>query len=406
MTFTPVTSPLTIDEQSRVDRVGLRIGAELRVAINDLPIASRANARVLARALGLDLALCQSVLDASRVASDGLRTMALLPGKVGTLRFVRGLERRIGRACETLEIAAEQYALTMDQLGPTQNLVMARLEETLKDPARTHDRIGQWREAREGAFRALSQVANAWSDTVLDVGILQIDATDPSLMMETSLTTQLGLRTRGFGHPISSQAWVTGKDSREVHSQDGVMREPRRPLLVREFSTYPLPIVTSRDEGGGNVSMIDISLDSKLEWVDVAQERVASRLPTPNDEDPLWSSALSSRMPTRRLVSTYFVPRAMAERSIVSAAGYFWHPGLSGDPARHWHEQLPGMMPVEHLDVGIARAGHPTVAPLHRMAEYLFGRCGVSPSDYMGFRMDVEYPIWGAVYYLTFDFRA
>ena len=76
MTFAPESSPLTHDEWAIVDRAGVRLGSELRLAIGALPLESRANARVLARALGLDLSLCQSVLDALHALSDGLKTAA------------------------------------------------------------------------------------------------------------------------------------------------------------------------------------------------------------------------------------------------------------------------------------------------------------------------------------------
>lgn len=406
MALAPESSPLTHDEWAIVDRAGVRLGSELRLAIGALPLEARANARLLARALGLDLALCQSVLDALHALSDGLKTAALLPGKVATLRFVRGLERKLGRKIETLAVAAEQYAMIVDSLATTNAAATARLEATLKDPTPAMDHARRWHATRQASFEALCKVADAWSDSIVDVSLLQIDGTDPNLMMETSVTSQRGLRTRGMGYPISSKAWLTGRDSSEFHPQEGTVRDQSRPLLVKEFSTYPLPIMSSRDEGGGNLSLIDISLDSTLESVDVAQERVASRVPVPNDEDPLWSGALSSRIPARRLVSTYFLPRSMAERSIVSGAGYFWTPALSGDPARHWHEQLAGVPSVERLGSDLSRAAHPDVPKLGRMSEYLFARCGVSPEEYAGFRLDVEYPVWGAVYYITFDFRA
>ncbi len=406
MSLVPMPTPLTQEELTRIDRAGVRVGAELRMALNTLPLEGRGNARLLARTLSLDLALCQSVLDALRHGEGGARTMMRLPGKVATLRFLRGLERRLGHTIEPLTVAVEQYARVIDSLGPTHAVACARIDAAIKDPARAADVVRQWGLAREVSFEALSKLADAWSDTVVDMGLLQMDATDPNMMMETSLTSQLGLRTRGMGYPIWSQAWVTGKDATEVLSQEGVAKEPRKPLLVKEFSTYPLPMTTSRDTDKGNASFIDLSLDSKLESVDVAQERVASRLPAPNESDPLWSTALSTRIPTRRLVMTYFVPRAMAERSIVTSAGYFWNPGLSGDPARHWNEQHPGVPGAESLGAGLSRCGHPTIAPLPRMAEYLFTRCRATPTDYVGYRLEVEFPTWGALYYLTFDFRA
>ncbi len=406
MAFAPESSPLTHDEWAIVNRAGVRLGSELRLAIGALPLESRANARLLARALGLDLSLCQSVLDALHALSDGLKTAALLPGKVATLRFVRGLERKLGQRIETLAVAADQYAMIVDSLATTSAAATARLEATVRQPTPAMDHERRWRAARQENFESLCKVADAWSDAIVDVGLLQIDASDPNLMMETSVTSQRGLRTRGMGYPIATKAWLTGRDSSEFHLRDGVVRDQSRPLLVKEFSTFPLPIMSSRDECGGNLSLIDLSLDSTVESVDVAQERVASRLAVPKDEDPLWSGALSSRIPSRRLVITYFLPRSMAERSIVSGAGYFWSPALSGDPARHWHEQLAGVPGVEQLGSDLSRAEHAEVPKLGRIAEYLFERCGVSPADYAGYRLDIEYPVWGAVYYITFDFRA
>lgn len=406
MSLTTGLGPLSRDEQISVERVGVRLGSELRIAIHDLPLEARANARVMARVLSLDLALCQSVLDAVHTVGDGIRTVAALPGKASMSRFVHALERKLGRKNETLGVALIQYVQVIDSVAPTPAIAEARIEEHLRNPSRGFDLARDLRTAQETSFMAMSRITNSWSDMVTDTRLLQRDATDPGLMMETALTAQIGLRTRGVGFPISSHSWQTGKDQWNLLSQDGVACEPRRPLLVKEFSTYPLPIVSSRGEGGSNMSLIDVRLDESLEHVDVAQERIASRLPAPSNEDPLWSCAVSSRNPTRRMIVTYFMPRELAERSVVSAAGYFWHPGLSGDPARHWHEQVPGKIVPEVLGVGIEGAQHPDEPRLARMAEYLFARCGVSPAGYVGHRMTIEFPIWGALYYLTFDFRS
>lgn len=389
-----------------VERVGIRLGSELRIAINDLPLEARGNARVLARTLSLDLALCQGVLDAVHALGDGMRTVAMLPGKVATHRFAHALDRKMGRANETLAVALAQYTEVMDLIGSTPAIAASRIDEQMRGFSHPPDPAAALINARRASFEAMSKFTSSWSDMVTDTRLLQRDGTDPKLLMETALTSQIGLRTRGIGFPIASHSWQTGKDIAEMFSQDGVAREPRRPLLVKEFSTYPLPIVSSRQEGGSNMSLIDVRLDETLESVDLAQERIASRLPAPSSEDPLWSCAVSSRSPTQRLVITYFMPRLLAERSVVTGAGYFWHPGLTGDPAMHWHEQLPGRLIPESLGGGLEGAGHASQPRIARMAEYLFDRCRAEPAEYLGYRLDIEYPVWGALYYLTFDLRA
>lgn len=396
---------LSHSERRMVERAGVRLGSELRIAINDLPVEMRANARVLARSLSLDVHLCQSVLDAVHSIGDGMRTAAALSGKVAASRFVRALEYRLGRRIEALEIALEQHAEAMGTVGATPAIALSRIEESLRSNSMVSNQVDEGREDRRASFEAVSRFTNTWADLVCDVRLLQRDAANSGLMVETALTSLIGLRTRGVGYPIASQSWQMGREPGEVVSQSGVAREPRLPLLVREFSTYPLPIVSSRQVDTGNMSLIDVRLDESLDKVDVAQERVASRLPVPSDADPLWSCAISARTPVRRLIATYLMPRAMAEHAEVTAAGYFWHAALTGDPARHWHERLPGTPSPEYLGIGLDRIGHASLPSMKRMAEYLFERCGVSSKEYAVYRLDVEYPVWGALYYLTFDFR-
>lgn len=405
MSYSAEIVALAPAERALVERAGVRLGSELRIAINDLPLELRSNARVLARSLSLDVALCQSVLDAVHTIGDGMQTAGALLGTVSTARFVRALERRLGRRIEALSVAIEQHAQVMGSIGATPAIVTARIEESHRASVRGGRQDQGWRDARKTAFEAVSKFTSARADILADIRLVQRDGTDAKLLMETALTTLIGLRTRGIGFPIASHTWQVGREPEDVPSRSGAARVARPPLLVKEFSTYPLPIVSPRDGGTSNMSLIDVRLDDSLESVDVAQERVALRLPAPSEDDPLWSCAVSARTPTKRLIVTYLIPREFAESGDVTAAGYFWHPALSEDPARHWHERLPGTPAPESLGIGMERIGHPSLPRMTRMAEYLFERCGVSAKEYAAYRMDVEYPVWGALYYLTFDFR-
>jgi len=409
MALSPKAGPLTAEEFERAGRVWERLCAELRLAIDTLPAASRANARTLARTLAIDLGVCQRVLDAINSPASEVKLLGTLPGKAVLRRFVGRLEECARHQFTRLTAAVEQYELLIEDLGKTQaNLVkrlsLPPLHATVKPKqALEPEPASRYIRQREAAFVASSQMANAWSEVGFKFGILRLDPADPNCMFQLTLSGHIGLQTRGNGIPLAAGVWQVGKNVADT--RDGVARDRRSVHLVEEFSSSPLPVTSVRHDIGGSIDMLDVASSSKMDRVDLVLGRWATSIPRPCAADPIWSTVLSVFNPSRRIVVTYYVHRELAEGAKTTGASYFLHPAMSGDPTRHWYEQLPDRPDVEVLAPGIDGAAHPAYARKREMAEYVFTQFGADPNEYVGYRMDIEFPIWGASYYLTLSYR-
>jgi hypothetical protein len=409
MAFSPKIAPLTTEEFERATRVWERLCAELRLAIAALPATARSNPRTLARTLAIDLGVCQRVMEAANAPASNVEMLATLPGKAVLRRFVGRLEECARTPQPRLSAAVEQYDALIDDLGGTQTTLAKRLSLPMPKPATQPKKALEpepgYRHIRqrEAAFAAYAQIANAWSDLGFKFGILRLDPADPACMFQLTLSGHLGLQTRGNGFPLAAGVWQVGKNVAD--KRDGVARDKRSVHLVEEFTTSPLPVSTVRHDIGGSMDMLDVASNSEMDRVDLVLGRWATSIPRPNAADPIWSTVLSVFNPSRRVVLTYYVHRELAEGAKTTGASYFLHPSMSGDPSRHWYEQLPDRPDVQVLGPGYEGAAHPAYARKAEMAEYVFTQFGADPKDYVGYRMDIEFPIWGASYYMTLDYR-
>ena len=409
MAVSPKSGPLSAEEHERASRVWERLCVELRQAIDALPASARSNPRTIARTLSIDLGVCQRVVEAASAPASSVEMLGTLPGKAVLRRFVNRLEECTRAPLPRLTAAVEQYDALIDDLGGTQATLVKRLSQPMPKPAAPQKKalepepgVRHIRQ-REGAFASYSQIANAWSDVGFKFGILKLDPADPKCMFQLTLSGHLGLQTRGNGFPLAAGVWQVGKNVAD--KRDGVARDKRSVHLVEEFSSSPLPVSTVRHDIGGSMDMLDVASNPEMDRVDLVLGRWATSIPRPCEADPIWSTVLSVFTPSRRIVVTYYVHRDLTEGAKTTGASYFLHPSMSGDPARHWYEQLPDRPDVQVLSPGLDGAAHPGYARKREMAEYVFTQFGADPADYVGYRMDVEFPIWGASYYLTFDYR-
>lgn len=408
MALSPKIGPLSVEERERASRVWERLCAELRVSANALPANARSSPRALARTLAIDLGVCQRVMEAVNAPASSVELLGTLPGKAVLKRFVGRLEECVRAPQPRLVAAVEQYETLIDDLGGTHATLARRLllpaaRSAMPKKAMEPAPAERYMRQRETAFLQYSQMANAWSDVAFKFGILRLDQADPNCMFQLTLSGHFGLQTRGNGFPLAAGVWQVGKDVAD--KRDGVARDRRSVHLIEEFTSSPLPVSTVRHDVGGSMDMLDLALNPSMDRVDLVLGRWATSIPRPNAADPIWSTVLSLFNPSRRVLLTYYVHRDLIDGVKTTGASYFLHPSMSGDPSRHWYEQLPDRPEVQVLRTGFDGAAHPAYSRMSEMAEYAFTQFGADPKDYVGYRMDVEFPIWGASYYLTMDYR-
>jgi hypothetical protein len=108
--------------------------------------------------------------------------------------------------------------------------------------------------------------------------------------------------------------------------------------------------------------------------------------------------------PARRLVYDVFLHRDIARRCIPSVEvhlrGFDTHPLGS----RRWSTRFPGHERLEVLSAGLTGARTASYPRQHELIGRALAAAGWSADEFVGFRCEVDYPIWRAGYCMVFDF--
>lgn len=396
-----------------------RLAAEVARALDRLrPPAD--GPRGLARAIGADVSVCQRVLSGVRSRGSASERLAEWPGTSGLISFTALLEAAIGARSggSQLSLAVREYERLIGTLARSHAAAVRRLR-TLERHAESAQHAGHPpadRQAstptRRGLHRATSDLLGSSVDATTFVCMVRPIPGREDLMEGCSAIARLGLRASTSGVCVTSQntqlRQVAGDLAGEVRwTPLGSPLSPGgRDGLLEEFSSTPMPL-TSVDSGDGMIRQMvqpDVSGHGPR-GVDVVLARHWSPDSNPQyTPSPSWSQILRTRQPCKRMVMDVYLHRSMVTAAPPSVGAYFWHPALPSDPRKNWHDRLPGAPAVTLLNPAdpAPTPAWPRQAALTRR---LMELSGFAPDEFVGFRCEEEYPIWGAAYYMTFDLR-
>jgi hypothetical protein len=219
-----------------------------------------------------------------------------------------------------------------------------------------------------------------------------------------------GLRTQGRRICLTTQATQLRRDATDLAGE--VRFAPLGDSLggaegtVGEFSTKPIPMTSVVSEDGVLRQVIDPTVVPPGTPVDVVLgRRYSGDLNPQHTPDLTWSQILRIRHPSERMVFDTFVHRSMIGHAVPAVGAYYWHPTLPSDPRANWQDRLPGSPRIEILS-GPLDAGSPAWSGHGGLVKWLFRTIGWPAEEFVGFRCDERFPIWGAAYYITFDLKS
>ena len=401
--------PLGPDELKRATLTGDRLRGCLLDLISRSP-SSRGSALSMARETNLDRNVTQKVFAATAPGIEGVAVLMRAPGP-GALRAFVAAASAGESALGTEALAAiDQFEVLIRDLGGSQSRLNQRL---LYREAETGDgEEDRELRVRERLFNDTSELMGMRCEVLPFIGMARPVPSNPGQIEGVAGFGLMGMAWKGGPLPIKSQAMVLDSTKNELSASVEV--DPLyqgladREGLVAQFSTEPLPQVSRQHIRGLEVVTIDPASD-RGGRVDLA---FAHRWG--NDSNPMmretvderfWSQFVSIRRPTRRLVFDVYLHRTLARACVPYVGAYRWAPGVATDPLRAWNERLPGRIQLELLGPGLSLASSPAWSKHEAFARYLFERSAWSAEEFIGYRIDVMYPIWNAGYYVTFDFR-
>jgi len=398
--------PLSRAERERVEGVLRRLRIEVGAVLTRVSRGTDSTS-ALARELEVDRVTAHRVRTLCGSRGGELPGVALAPGVEGVSKFLDAAERQDvdQQVMAAARVATEGYARLIREVGGSKAKLEARIEATLPTAGGQPEYAD--REQRERVFSAAASLLGREMGVRLDLSVIRRSPKGAELMDYANVRGYLGHRARADAAPFAAE--FLGKVEHgdeggpEFLTLDG---QPARGAVDRavleEFSTMPPPVVTSQGRGDRMKYVIDPGIVRGGEAVDIVVGHLAPgsfRDPRLDDEPAIEVGALV-REPTRALVLDMFVERELAIPATPSLEVYIWSPTIGNSLADHWLDRLPSGPPLEVILPGSCRL-HPRQDEL---TEQVFGRLGWDPGAFVGYRCQVEYPLWGGAYFIALNY--
>jgi hypothetical protein len=416
-TLAPAAELIAPDDLARADRVARRLHSEITTFLNSVPPEAR-NASGLARYLDIDRTTCQRAVFSVSRHYAGPDLLIRLPGIRGLQQMVEAARTARPPIPETLaaslDVAIEQFQELIGSLGGSQSRLARRLELTLNgsaSPTQGREADSGSRRSRMKLFEAAAELTGRYSNCWVAVYVYRPaprDANLVELFRAHGLTEHVA---KPDAVPLTFHNFTTKMDDGvapapgqffSLSNEPAMGRTPNSVLAA--FTSDPAPVVSSKQPNEYLVQSIDENASTSGRPVDLM---LATRtiMPHPASQPPPIEEAWALvNFPCRHLLFDIYLHRDLARACIPSLDTHLWRPDFAQHTGDRWQTRFTESPTLQILGPGIRAAPTPAYPRMNELTRHLFGRVGLDAGEYVGFRCEVEYPIWRAGYCVSFDF--
>lgn len=398
--------PLSAEELAQCERAAARLHSDLSALVGKLPESARGGSG-MSRELGVVRNTCQRVAHALGDDQASLETLVKLPGTKGLDQFLDAMHAS----------GLDARAVDMARQG------VRRFEELIQNHAGSHsklcDRIkrtttpdGEFAlgslDARRALFETAVGVTGRSAQTTISLYAFKGDPGDPGLLQRAVATGLIQTTVVPGGMPVvisngDTLDWID-EDSNTLRNLDETEARGSTPeALLREFTSEPLPVVTSRGSPEALIRVIDPSgLDGARTFDVVTAARSNHPFTDQHGElvlNEVWSLA---NCPSARLIFDIYLHETLERYFRPALDVQQWYPNLSAPGGDRWVLRYPSVPKLELLGRGTDRAPSAGYPRQRELTSALFDRVGWDEREFYGLRCEVEYPIWRAGYCMTF----
>lgn len=414
------SAPLSPDQVAQASAVGTRLIQELRPLYTKLPAHAQSGLGV-ARHLGVDRGTATRFAGVMARPGDALESLVHLPGVRG-LRQILAAMGRLGMSKSALHaagVAVEKLERLIHELGGSQTKLIERIEAT-----RRRDSIGSPEEheralleRRKSLFQSASEALGARMDLWTVCQVYRPTPGSETQMDQAMVRGTFGYRARRDAPPYALRSYgrndgpgSAGPGGPGDESYEALEREQLESgigvSVFREFSTDPAPIVTNRGRGKEAVVLIDAERSGEEKGVDLVVGHVLRgnwRVPW-LDQPATHDVSVYVGTPAARMIFDIMLHRTMAGRCVPTMQLYRTTPAIFSNPSAHWYDLLPyspELRLYRPAEAGLASRFH------RRHAELLgvfFEKLGWPIEEFVGYRVEVEWPWWCGFYSVMFDY--
>jgi len=175
-------------------------------------------------------------------------------------------------------------------------------------------------------------------------------------------------------------------------------------VVLDEFSSHPLPLVTARQPDEFLVQSIDARGPTLGDPVDLM---LATRTTTPHPRtqdvpvEEVWAMV---NFPSRHLLLDVWLHKDLARACLPSVDSHLWAPDFAQQAGDRWRTRMPESPMLQLLGSGLPRHAPAAYPRLNDLTEHLFDRVGIDPEEFIGHRCDVPFPVWRTGYCMRLDY--
>lgn len=400
--------PLEPQEFAQADRIGLRLADALQAFFSGVSTTDR-SVRAYATVLGVDRNICQRSLSTFESSNNGIQAINKAPGVEGLQLLVEAgrVHGVAARPLKQLEATTTQLAELIGELaGGSRQRLLRRIEAAQVVRTSETDSAGSTRAMRMRLFREAAQITGCHCELKAYTILTRPHPTRANEFEQVMMGAYLGYRARPGSLPLT------------VMCQTEILRpglEPgtRPPLkeaeLVEQFCSSQ-PTLSAREARDRHIYVVDPPAKgwgTDSQGVDVVVA-MGNRIVDVPDEPPqscMRSFRVRIQQPIEHLLKTIYVHRDMLVGAVPHASVHTAIHESPSEPIGAWDTRLPDPLTLSLLGPGHHNAGSARWANQGEAVRWLFDRVGWNPMDFVGYRVDVEFPLWGCDYITWLDYR-
>ncbi len=402
--------PLSSEQWGRAERLASRLRGELGSVVASLPEHAR-GASGMSRHIDVVRNTCQRVVSVLAEPAADAGTLARLPGVKGLEQFLEG--------CAGVGVDADLIALAETAVRDFDRFI----KENAGSQSKLADRIAAAEagddahalcslEARADLFNAAVNVTGRACELAISLEAYRPAPGQPDKIERAVVNGLIQTSVTPGGIPASILAGDTLDP--EADPQPAPVSLDEQPAkgatpsaILAEFSTTPLPTVTTRGPGSQLVQVVDPErLEPGTRFDVVTARRFVHPYHNPDGSpalDSVWSLV---NCPSQRLIFDVYFHRDMERLFRPAVDAQMWYPNLESPTGDRWLTRFPAQPKLQLLGVGIGSAQSPFYARHAELTAHTFERLGWDPGELVGFRCEVEYPIWRAGYCMNLEYVA
>lgn len=381
---------LTARSIKDAEAVAGRLLDSLRPVLQSPPVVGR-RAATLAIELDVGRMTCQRIMKHARISSDaeppGAELLAELPGVSGLREFLEAVSGA-GTPRSSLAdafSAVDAFEAYLRDLGLSQTGFTSALSlfHDTTDPDRLRDR-------RVKLFEATSAITGQAADFTTSMMAIRPSQQGAFNYEQIAVRGYAGMRARGSAMPIRLPMNMAFSDFRNVTSEEAA-REPQN--LIESFCTRPLPSIDSRTIKSQHLAHIinpeHIPPGEPFDCFAIQHNRW--NIDEPGDHKAIW---LYVDYPTRHCIFDMYLHRNMEEHLKIHGDCHLWGTSLLAPPEDLWMTRFADQVRFSELGPGTAGARSDAYQRHQELAAHMFEAQGWDADEFIGFRCEMELPVW------------